>query len=243
SKILFEKASDILKSAREAEESILDHNKDPSGIVKIVGTHGFINNWLLPHMPEFLDINPKLRLLLHGSTDLTLSNSDADVCIASFGVEGPEFLKEYLWSIRYKIYASKRYLSKFGTPQTPEDLDNHRLMIYSTNTGMGVRYDNWLLDYGNTQQEEQRLPYLYINSTDGMLNAIKLGLGIGAVVNDYIRINDPEIVELFPDTGYRDIDIYYWYRSHMKHSRRVTALLEFLKQKVSGPTELEAMRE
>lgn len=241
--ILFEKASDILKSAREAEESIIDHNKDPSGIVKIVGTHGFINNWLLQHMPEFLDKNPKIRLLLHGSTDLTLSNSDADVCIASFGVEGPEFLKEYLWTIQYKVYASRHYLNKFGTPTTPKDLDNHRLMAYSTNTGTGVQYANWLLDYGNDQEEPQRLPYMYINSTDGMLNAIKLGIGIGAVINDYVRVDDPEIVELFPGAAYRNIDIYYWYRSHMKHSRRVTALLEFLKQKVNAHTGLDSMKE
>ncbi|MGN6669914.1 MAG: LysR family transcriptional regulator [Candidatus Nucleicultricaceae bacterium] len=230
--ILYEKANEILKAAKEAEESILDHNKDPSGVLEIVGTHGFINNWFMQHVPEFLEKNPKIRFSLIGSTHLTLANSTADVCIASFGSEGPEFNKDYLWTIRYKIYASKEYLKKFGHPKTPKELKDHRIIVYSKNSGFGIRHDNWLLNFGVEPEGEPHDPYMYINSTDGMFYAIKAGLGIGAVVEDYVQPSKVDVVELFPDEGYKDIHIYYWYRSHMKHSKRITTLLEYLKQKI-----------
>lgn len=230
--ILFEKAHTILKAAKEAEETILDHNKDPSGDLEIVGTHGFINNWLMQHVPGFLEQNPKVRLILIGSTDLTLSNSTADVCIASFGPEGPEYHKDYLWTIRYKIYASKVYLEKFGVPKTPQDLKDHRLIVYSKNTSLALRHDNWILNFGLDAEEQPYTPYMHINSTDGMFAAIKSGLGIGAVIKDYVKLNDPEVVELFPEEGHKDIHIYYWYRSHMKHSKRITRLLDYLKEKI-----------
>lgn len=232
--ILYEKAKEILKTAKEAEESILDHNKDPSGVLEIVGTHGFINNWFMQHVPEFLEKNPKIRLSLIGSTHLTLANSSADICIASFGSEGPEFNKDYLWTIRYKIYASKEYLKKFGHPKTPAELKNHRIIVYSKSSNFGVRHDNWLLNFGIGPEDEPHDPYMYINSTDGMFYAIQSGLGIGAVVEDYVQSSNSEVVELFPENGYKDIHIYYWYRSHMKHSKRITTLLEYLKQKINA---------
>ncbi|ARN85423.1 LysR family transcriptional regulator [Candidatus Nucleicultrix amoebiphila] len=226
-KILFEHTKEILRIAATAEETVKDVDKTPKGNLKVISTAGIISNWIIHFVPGFLRKYPDMRLTLYGSSSESLTNSNADAAINPFEESNEDLVQIYLRSVKYKIFASKEYLREFGEPKTPQDLDNHRLIVYSLDSPKNLQTADWLLSFG-ANPEKPRTPYLQVNTTDGVIKAVNYGLGIGAIIDELIDIQYPNVVQILPDIGTREEKYYYTFRRHLQYSKRVTAFCDYI---------------
>ena len=81
-------------------------------------------------------------------SELDLSMREADVAIRMSPPRQPDLIQRHLVSVQVHIYAAPEYMKKHGTPQRPEDLDEHRLIVYGEDARPPVPGVNWLLDAG-----------------------------------------------------------------------------------------------
>src|SRR5690606_22029118 len=120
-------------------------------------------------LPAFLDKHPKLRVKIRGVIDEG-NIHNADVLIRSHMPLQPTLVQKPLTSFHMRLFASKEYLEKYGMPQSPEELDNHRLITFGGNSFHPMGNIDWILNVGRTPGSI-RESYLEINSAQGLLRA------------------------------------------------------------------------
>jgi DNA-binding transcriptional LysR family regulator len=227
---LFEFAQKFLLEADILVKSIHDKDREPQGELKIITSPGLGETWLMQYVPEFLSLYPKVNLSLILKTE-NIEPSQADVAIRSFIPHHPDLIQRQLHSFKMQFWASLKYLEKFGYPETVEELDKHRLLVFNHQPATTYANLNWILNVGSSKTKP-RSPYLAINSLEGLVNATKTGLGIAELADDYVALKTKELIPVLPGLNYPVVDIYYIYPEKLKDSKRITAFADFLEQKI-----------
>lgn len=230
--LLLNSAKKIFDLENLATIEIEDFNKEPAGTLKIITSLGTINFWLIEILPEFLKQYPKFNFILEGYNDVMVEfeASDADVAIGPLIANAPDLVQEYLMSYPLKLYASRGYIENFGLPKSAEELDNHRLIIFSTLRKSFLGNVDWHLNLG-CAPGVSRKPFLQVNSSLALTKAAKQGLGIISMNPNFPGVEN--LVEILPEIVGHRVDIYFSYNRNLKSSRRIKAFQEYLLQNVS----------
>ena len=222
--ILTEQGELLFRTAREVfaklamSESLISESKDrPKGPLKITTTVDFGSIWLTPRIREFLDLYPEIQVsLVVDDSELDLSMREADVAIRMSPPRQPDLIQRHLVSVQVHIYGAPEYLKKHGTPQRPEDLDEHRLIVYGEDARPPVPGVNWLLDTGAKPGRDRR-PILAVNNTYGKLRAVNSGLGLASL----------------PELSGPPNEAYFVYPEELRSSKRISVFRDFLLRKVA----------
>ena len=205
-----------------------EYREQPEGPLRITSSLAFGSGWLSARMNHFLEQYPDISvsLLLVDNIELDLSQGEADVAIRFDSQTQPNLVQRKLMTIRYHVFASQEYLEEYGTPKNPEDLDQHRLIVYGDDVQAPVQDINWLLTKGRPK-DDPREPALKVNSVYGIYRAVCSGLGIAAL--PYYLIEETlDLVDIFPQISGPSIDVYFVYPEELRHSKRIQVLRDFL---------------
>ncbi|MBS0272318.1 MAG: LysR family transcriptional regulator [Proteobacteria bacterium] len=201
----------------------------PKGHIRVATTLAFGSMWLAPRLQEFLDRYPEIQVnFLLKDEEVDLNMREADIGITAFSADAPDLVHTDPVSYRFRIYASRSYLEKYGTPQKPEDLDHHRLIVFGKEVPHLYSNLDWLLKVG---AHKQRTPYLVINSGQAIYEATRSGIGISAL-HKYMVGDDPEMVEILPHIPGTEIYRYVVYPTHLAEFKRIQVFVEFLLMKM-----------
>jgi DNA-binding transcriptional LysR family regulator len=237
--ILTEQGELLFRTAREVfaklamSESLISESKDrPKGPLKITTTVAFGSIWLTPRIHEFLDLYPEIQVsLVVDDTELDLSMREADVAIRMTPPRQPDLIQRHLVSVQEHIYGSPDYLKKHGTPQRPEDLDDHRLIVYGDDSRPPVPGVNWVLDAGAKPGKDRR-PILSVNNSYGMLRAVSSGLGL-ASLPDFVTTENNGLIRVLPELTGPPQEAYFVYPEELRSSKRISVFRDFLLRKVA----------
>jgi DNA-binding transcriptional LysR family regulator len=237
--ILTEQGELLYRTAREVfsklamTEALLSESKDrPKGPLRVTTTVSFGAAWLAPRIREFTDLYPEIQVsVIVEDTELDLSMREADVAIRMSPPRQPDLVQRHLMTLRYHIYASSEYLRRFGTPQKPEDLDKHRLIIFGEDVRPPVRAINWHWEAGSRPGYERR-PIFSINNVYGLLNAVESGLGVAALP-DLMAQETSDLVRILPELTGPEVEAYFVYPEELRNSKRIAVFRDFLLRKVA----------
>src|SRR5205814_7999078 len=139
-------------------ESLISESKDrPKGPLKITTTVAFGSIWVTPRIHEFLDLYPEIQVsLVVDDTELDLSMREADVAIRMSPPRQPDLIQRHLVSVQVHLYGSSEYIQRHGMPQRPEELNDHRLIVYGEDSRPPVPGVNWLIDTGAKPGQDRR---------------------------------------------------------------------------------------
>ncbi|GAB0114229.1 LysR family transcriptional regulator [Acidisoma sp. C75] len=231
--ILTEQGEALNRTVREVfaklamTEALLTESKEkPAGRLKVTTTVGFGSIWLAPRCQAFLEQYPEVTMsLLLDDGDLDLAMREADVAIRMHPPKQPDLVQRHLMDIHWTVFASPEYLKKHGTPQAPEDLDNHKIILFG---GYRPPVDdiNWLAEAGRRPGNPRRAA-LEINNLHGMALAIRSGLGIG-VLPDYLGRDTEGLVSILQDVKAPKVDVFFVYPEELRNSKRVAVFRDFL---------------
>jgi DNA-binding transcriptional LysR family regulator len=125
---------------------------------------------------------------------------EADVAIRMSPPRQPDLIQRQLLTVHNHDLCLAEYMQEHGTPQSTEDLEQHRLIVYGdvpANAPVPSEV-NWLLDRRQFRRGTARTG-LRVNNIYGILRAVQSGVGIGALP-DYgagrARKLDPHPAEL-----------------------------------------------
>jgi DNA-binding transcriptional LysR family regulator len=230
--LLFRTAREVFAKLAMAEGLISESKDRPKGPLKITTTVAFGSIWLTPRIRDFLDLYPEIQVsLVVDDSELDLSMREADVAIRMSPPRQPDLIQRHLVSVQVHIYASADYLQKHGTPQRPEDLEEHRVIVYGEDARPPVPGVNWLLEVGVKSGQDRR-PILTVNNTYGMLRAIMSGLGIAALP-DFVANEHSGLVRVLPEVSGPPNEAYFVYPEELRTSKRISVFRDFLLRKVA----------
>jgi DNA-binding transcriptional LysR family regulator len=229
--ILYRTAREILQKLNIAEARISESRERPKGPLKITTTIAFGSIWLAPRLKEFLEDYPDIDVsLMLSDNELDLSMREADLAIRMMPPTQSDLVQRRLMTLHYHLFAAPEYLEKHGTPEKPEDLDDHRLIVFGEEFRPPVPTLNWLLEVG-TRGDGKRKAFLRVNSTYAIFRAVQSGIGIGALPH-YLSQETTNLVPILPELEGPDVDVYFVYPEEMRHSNRIAVFREFIVRKV-----------
>ncbi|WP_370278001.1 LysR family transcriptional regulator [Pontibacterium sp.] len=132
--VYYQRCLDILQDVEAAEDALSGFGQIPKGILRINSSPGFARQQLLPLLPGFKSRYPEIEIELQLSGfSVDLIGERIDVAIRLGELEDTSLIARKLGESQRLVCASPDYLERFGTPQTPNELDHHQCLRLSTN--------------------------------------------------------------------------------------------------------------
>ncbi|WP_425337414.1 LysR substrate-binding domain-containing protein [Pseudomonas vranovensis] len=136
--LYFDRCKRIVDEARLAHEQLSEMLDQPSGVLRVSMPVDFANIYLAPLIAEFAGLYPGINFEFDLSPRrVDLVAEAVDVVIRMGNPPDSNLIARPLARLPRYLYASPRYLARFGEPGHPSELVNHqclRLNTPSTNT-------------------------------------------------------------------------------------------------------------
>ena len=225
--MLFRTADDVLQRLETVRVQLTETKEKPTGKLRVTTTVGLGSGWLTERSKEFLELYPELELQLvfdNEEIDLTLRKADAAIRLRQ--PQQPDLIQRRLFTVHLHVYASPTYLSRFGSPETVEDLDQHRIITFGEPAPNYLRNLNTLETVG-LPDGQSRSPILQINNLIAIRSAIESGIGLG-LLPDYMIDKRSKLVQILPEMEMPTFDTYLCYPEQMRNAAKLKVFRDFL---------------
>ncbi|MEO3434401.1 LysR family transcriptional regulator [Inquilinus sp. CAU 1745] len=230
--LLFKTARDVFSKLSMTEAQLTESREMARGPLKVTTTVAYGSTWLTPRVREFLQIHPEVALtLLLDDSELDLGMRAADIAIRMTAPRQPDLIQRHLMTVRFHIYGSVDYLKRRGIPQSVDDLKEHDLIIYGTDSRAPVENVNWLLDIAGRTPIDPNI-VLRVNNQYALYRAVRSGLGLAALP-DFMVDQNLNVVKVLPDVAGPSTECYFVYAEELRHSKRIAVFRDFLVKKVA----------
>lgn len=129
----YHRCKPLLAEMQEAEAAVNEAVLKPTGLLRVMASLSFSMIIVAPLLPEFAARYPELRVEIVASNRYTdLLESGIDVAIRNREFESDSAITvRRLAETKRVPAASPLYLQRHGVPRTPDELAQHRLLIYN----------------------------------------------------------------------------------------------------------------
>lgn len=226
--LLLDASRAMSKRLEAATARIRDSKDEVFGELRVTTTTGFGTLWLAPRLGRLYDKYPDLKIdLMLEERVLDLPMREADVAIRMKEPSQADLIRRRLMDVSMRFYASREYLDKHGTPETPADLDNHRIIAQRTSSAQVSAGMQWARPYLLSNEKS----VLTVNNYFGILQGVLHGLGIG-VLPHYVTVDTPDLINVLPAETSSPIPVYLAYPEELRHSKRVAAFRDFVVEEI-----------
>jgi len=228
---LFMRLSPHLLEIEQELTALRDTRNKPAGNIRLTaGEHAMSAVlWpvLKPFMAQYPDINVEVTVD-NGLTDIVDGRFDAGVRL------GEQVAKDMIAvriapDMRMAVVGAADYLHRFGVPETPEQLEQHRCMNMRLPTHGGLYA--WEFEQDGREIRVRVDGQLILNSLPQRIDAAVNGLGLAYVPEDAIldALAEGRLVRVLEDwcpvfTGY-----HLYYPSRRQHTTAFALLIEALR--------------
>lgn len=225
--ILYEASHDISAKVAVAEAKVHDARDEPSGELKVTAPTALGAIWLAPRLQGFHDEYPNIHIrLMLDDHELDLAGLEAEVGIRPWPSTQNDLVQRKLLSVRQHLYASRDYVDRRGSPETPHELDDHPIIHYGPPQMAPIPGLDWAARLGR-EDDNPRPAVIEVNTIYGVAKAIQAGMGIGALP-DYVARENESLVRIMPELDGPDFEVFFVYPSELRGSRRIAAFRDFI---------------
>ncbi len=195
----------------------------------------FARRVLAQHLAGFMTRYPELSLDLVVRDGLgDLIGQGFDVAVRFGDLEPSGLIVEKLLETRIVTVAAPAYLTRFGTPQHPSDLVNHRCVMFRDPV-TGLPFP-WEFSGGRETVAVKVDDRLVVNDLATKLAACVAGYGIAQSVAFGIEpyLESGELVRILPDWADELYPLYGYHVSRRHRPAKVRAFLDFVKESLAG---------
>jgi LysR family transcriptional regulator for bpeEF and oprC len=219
-----EHATRILAGIEEATDSVAATAAIARGQLTVQATYWLGHALLMPLLAAFMDRFPKVNVVLELKDFANLSTHDWDVQLTAGTLADSSHVARRITQISLRLYASAKYISRRGAPETFADLGQHDIVDKHWVNGTSP----WL-DGAGTQQIAIK-PRLVVNDMIAIVHAIREGAGIGWIPTFLAQQTseaDP-LVTVLPDLKPAPILVYAIFPRRRTASPKVRVFVDFL---------------
>ena len=219
-----------------ARNELTNNQTSPQGLIKLNAPMSFGQLCLAPALLGFKDQYPDIAI------HLSLSDHYVDVVAEGFDLvlrigdlEDSSLISRHLSPIRHIVCASPDYIKKFGMPASPQDLSQHKLLLYGLSR-TGTRWN--LTGPGGPASVEVHADFC-ANNGEVLAAAAVAGHGI-TMLPTFIAGADLQarrLTRVLPDYEAVTLDLYALWPSSRLQPARVRKLIDFLVGHFAGRLE------
>lgn len=221
----YQQCKKTLSELQDAEVAILKSKNAATGTLNIMANRYFAHSYLIPKLPEFTHLNPKLHITFQLAESFPNMEKDGIDILFGVSVEGAEELvRRRVATTRYVLCASPKYLKKYGTPKTPSDMTAHSYITHSMR-----KPDNAItFKDGKTIHLNSTLK---LNDSYAMRECAILGMGI-VNLHDYMvadALDDGRLIEVLHKYQEPEKYVYLYYRKSRYLHPKIRRFIDFYK--------------
>lgn len=221
--VYYQQAKEALAALVEAEAAISNSLDEPRGLLKVTSSRYFALEYLIPRLPAFMALYPKLRVnveLAERFPDLGKEKIDV---VFGVSMEGPDTLvRRQVTKTRYLLCASPAYLEQYGEPRVPSDLSKHRYITHSMR-----KPDNLVAFKDNKTIYVE--PFLWLNDSRAICECAIQGMGV-ARLHDYIvaeALTKGSLVEILAEHREPVQPVYLYYQQSRYLQPKIRRFIDF----------------
>ena len=227
--VYYERAKDLLTNLDELDGMFQHDPSTISGRLRVDMPVSVARNLVIPKLPAFLQQYPGIELELSSSDRLVDVIREGFDCVVRVGaLKDSGLIARPLGKLSVINCASPDYVTRFGYPETLEDLGSHAVIHYAAT--LGTRPQVFEFYNGTSTQWVKTGGVLTVNSTETYQAACIAGLGIIQVprvgVRDALRTR--KLIEVLPQYRAEPMPVSLIYPHRRNLSRRVHLFMEWL---------------
>lgn len=206
-----------------------------SGTLRFTAPSTFAQLYLAPLLPDFLDANPGLTLDLRLSdTEFDLIEGSFDLALRNMTLTDSSLKGRKLADDTRILCASPDYLAAHGTPQSPSDLTQHRLVAFKDFSPRSLAGPN-----GTTDRFDPRAAAARLVVDDGLSQKVATLNGAGISINSawsvHQDVKDGRLVHVLPGwTSQAQSALWLVYPKSNVVSVKVRVFMDFLLDRYRG---------
>lgn len=222
----------MLDLADDARHIAAQRSREPAGVLRVTSAASFADAQLASALVEFQERYPQVEIMLmvaDKATDLVAERVDLAVRITN--QLDPAMITRPLASCHSMLCASPDYLARHGTPQTPDDLRQHRCIAHAFGIGKQYRFSHD--DQTTVVPVEWKF---HTNETAVLCRAVLSGAGIGMLPTYYLgdSLRAGHLQPLLPGYLPEVMGIHAIYLSRQHQPLALRLLVDFLAARFAG---------
>lgn len=178
-KLYYEKCKLISQEIEEADDLASLMQSKVRGRLTISSSVAFGRRVLTPSILEFMSHHPELEVdLSMDDRYINLVEQGVDLAIRMRNLPDSSLGSRFIGMNPWILVATPQYLEKHSTPKTPEDIQKHLALIYST--VQGDHRWNFTDKSGHSESIQVKGPFMS-NNLSSILSAAREGMGLAAL--------------------------------------------------------------
>jgi DNA-binding transcriptional LysR family regulator len=233
---VYRRGCDILRQLAELDNDVHRAPERLTGTLRVGLPVSLSQYVIMPALSDFVRRYPSLQLHFHVQTQPKEMHAEGVDMLLRIG-EPPEsgLIARRLAQIRYSVYAAPGYLKIAGTPAFPEDLLQHRCLVFKP-ASMTKPLNEWEFERAGERKMIKLTPAVMTHDRSGLIEAVVAGAGL-------MRLGcfDPNLVAsgrlrrvLADWSCLGSFNIYAMFRKSARMQPKLMAFLEFVEQAFAG---------
>ncbi len=202
------------------------------GPIRLTASEIMAQEVLPPMLTAFTEDHPAIELeVVASNAPLDLLTREADMAVRMVRPQQNAIVARKVGAMQINLYAHQRYLARHGTPQTLEDLRQHRLIGYDRDpliqrhlAGSGIKITSEMFRYRSDSETAQ-------------LAMLRAGYGIGGAQTPLAQRN-PDLVAIVPDIISLELEVWIAMHERLKNSLSMRLLSDHLARELSAYCEM-----
>ena len=224
----YDRARRVLNDAGEADALVTAMQSAPSGLLRISVATDFGVNHLSPILGEFLTQYPEITVnMVLSNRYVELISEGFDMAVRIGELEDSSLRARKLTETTKRMIGAPSYFQKYGRPMKIDDLNEHKLLHYSSQSSGNV----WKLTAPSGEKRHVRTGgWLSVNDGQSLLNAAISGLGI-AYLPSFLyaeAMAEGLVEEAIPELPVEMLGIYAVYPPGRFTQPKVRSFIDFL---------------
>lgn len=224
----YDRARRVLNDAGEADALVMAMQSAPSGVLRVSVATDFGVMLLSPILGDFLQEYPDITInMVLNNRYVELISEGFDMAIRMGDLEDSSLRARKLTETTRRMVASPSYFQTYGRPLKIDDLNDHKLLHYSSQASGNV----WKLTAPSGEKRQVRSAgWLTVNDGQSLLNAAIAGLGIAYLPSFlyHSALKKGQVEIALPDLPVEIVGIYAVYPPGRFTQPKVRAFIDFL---------------
>jgi len=228
---VFEHAQRSAELSEAVDNIASNHLTNVSGVLRLSAPPSISDSLLTPLVGAFQASHPDVRVQILVTERMVDHIAEGvDLVLRVGALKDSTLVARKILTYRHQLLASPAYLEKRGSPKTPQELLDHRLLAFSRWTPES----RWIFVHVNGRDKETLnfQPHLSMNDYAGLAAALVAGAGIGElppVVQPQL-VRGGRLIEIMPKWRFRTVDLWVVHLGNRHTPRPVRVFKEFAAQ-------------
>ncbi len=228
--MFLERAAPAYAGLGDAYEAARNLGNRPAGRLRINLMRGAVQPLFEPIIAGFCETYPEIELEIYAEdalADLSAGGFDAGVRMGE-SLDADVIAVRLTGPFRFVAVATPAYLDKYGRPESPDELRNHRCVRMRMGSGALMP---WTFEKGNREIEVGVTGPVIVNDFTAMMVAVHAGVAMGMtaepVVKAQVAAGDLELV--LGDFAASTSGLFLYYPSRKQVMPKLRAFIDYVR--------------